>query len=193
MNTLDTLKPSQIKLLNIKNLKKGNVLFYENDKCESIGIVVTGQVSIVSYLADGKEIIYNTLKENEIFGNNLVFSTDPYYKGNIIVDIDSKIAIIKKDDLLKLLESNQSFLEEYLKVQSNFTKSLNNRIKLLSIDSAEERFYFYMHEHKNVIKYVSISNLAKQLYLKRETLSRLISKLEKQKKINKKDKYITLI
>ena len=193
MNILDTLKPSQIKLLNIKNLKKGNVLFYENDKCESIGIVVTGQVSIVSYLADGKEIIYNTLKENEIFGNNLVFSTDPYYKGNIIIDIDSKIAIIKKNDLLKLLESNQSFLEEYLKVQSNFTKSLNNRIKLLSIDSAEERFYFYMHEHKNVIKYVSISNLAKQLYLKRETLSRLISKLEKQKKINKKDKYITLI
>lgn len=193
MNILDTLKPSQIKLLNIKNLKKGNVLFYENDKCESIGIVVSGQVSIVSYLADGKEIVYNTLKENEIFGNNLVFSTDPYYKGNIIVDIDSKIAIIKKDDLLKLLESNQSFLEEYLKVQSNFTKSLNNRIKLLSIDSAEERFYFYMHEHKNVIEYVSISDLAKQLYLKRETLSRLISKLEKQKKINKKDKYITLI
>ena len=193
MNILDTLKPSQIKLLNIKNLKKGNVLFYENDKCESIGIVVSGQVSIVSYLADGKEIIYNTLKENEIFGNNLIFSTDPYYKGNIIVDIDSKIAIIKKDDLLKLLESNQSFLEEYLKVQSNFTKSLNNRIKLLSIDSAEERFYFYMHEHKNVIKYVSISDLAKQLYLKRETLSRLISKLEKQKKINKKDKYITLV
>ena len=193
MNILDTLKPSQTKLLKIRNLKKGNVLFYENDKCESIGVIIKGQVSIVSYLADGNEIVYNVLKKNEIFGNNLIFSTEPYYKGNIIVDKDSKIAIIKKKDLIKLLTSNSVFLEEYLKIQSNFTKFLNNRIKLLSIDSAEERFYYYMHENKNSIEYNSISDLAKQLYLKRETLSRLISRLEKQRKIKKVNKTIKLL
>lgn len=193
MNILSTLKSSQIKLINTKSYKKGTVLFRENDKCESIGIIIKGHISIVSYLIDGNEIIYNTLKENDIFGNNLIFSSHPYYKGNIIVDKDSEIAIIKKEELINLLSKNTGFLIEYLKIQSNFGKSLNNKIKLLSIDSAEERFYFYMHEHNNVIEYQSISDLAKQIYLKRETLSRLISKLVKQKKIKKESKYITLL
>ena len=193
MKILDTLKPAQQKLLNMRSLKKGTVLFHENDKCESIGIVINGQISIVSYLIDGKEIVYNQITNNGIFGNNLVFSSEPYYKGNIIVDVDSEIAFINKKDLVKLLSDNDLFLTEYLKIQSDFGKTLNNKIKLLSIDSAEERFYFYMHEHSNAIKYSSISDLAKKLYLKRETLSRLISKLLKQKKIKKDKEYITLL
>lgn len=193
MKILDTLKPAQQKLLNMRPLKKGTVLFHENDKCESIGIVINGQISIVSYLIDGKEIVYNQITNNGIFGNNLVFSSEPYYKGNIIVDVDSEIAFINKKDLVKLLSDNDLFLTEYLKIQSDFGKTLNNKIKLLSIDSAEERFYFYMHEHSNAIKYSSISDLAKKLYLKRETLSRLISKLLKQKKIKKDKEYITLL
>lgn len=193
MKILDTLKPAQQKLLNMRSLKKGTVLFHENDKCESIGIVINGQISIVSYLIDGKEIVYNQITNNGIFGNNLVFSSEPYYKGNIIVDIDSEIAFINKKDLVKLLSDNDLFLTEYLKIQSDFGKTLNNKIKLLSIDSAEERFYFYMHEHSNAIKYSSISDLAKKLYLKRETLSRLISKLVKQKKIKKDKESITLL
>lgn len=193
MKILDTLKPAQQKLLNMRFLKKGTVLFHENDKCESIGIVINGQISIVSYLIDGKEIVYNQITNNGIFGNNLVFSSEPYYKGNIIVDVDSEIAFINKKDLVKLLSDNDLFLTEYLKIQSDFGKTLNNKIKLLSIDSAEERFYFYMHEHSNAIKYSSISDLAKKLYLKRETLSRLISKLLKQKKIKKDKEYITLL
>lgn len=193
MKILDTLKPTQQKLLNMRSLKKGTVLFHENDKCESIGIVINGQISIVSYLIDGKEIVYNQITNNGIFGNNLLFSSEPYYKGNIIVDIDSEIAFINKKDLVKLLSDNDLFLTEYLKIQSDFGKTLNNKIKLLSIDSAEERFYFYMHEHSNAIKYSSISDLAKKLYLKRETLSRLISKLVKQKKIKKDKESITLL
>ena len=193
MKILDTLKPAQQKLLNMRSLKKGTVLFHESDKCESIGIVINGQISIVSYLIDGKEIVYNQITNNGIFGNNLLFSSEPYYKGNIIIDVDSEIAFINKKDLVKLLSDNDLFLTEYLKIQSDFGKTLNNKIKLLSIDSAEERFYFYMHEHSNAIKYSSISDLAKKLYLKRETLSRLISKLLKQKKIKKDKEYITLL
>lgn len=187
MNILDTLKPSQMKLLKIKHLEKGEVLFRENDKCNCIGIVIYGQISIVTYLDDGNEIVFNTLKENGVFGNNLIFSSSPYYKGNIITNVSSKIALIQKKDLMVLLKTNEAFMIEYLNIQSDFTKILNNKIKLLSIDSAEERLMFYMHENANEIEYNSISSLAKQLFLQRETLSRLLSRLEKQNRIIKKD------
>ena len=192
MNILDTLKPSQLKHIEIKNLKKDSVLFYENALCKSIGIVLEGEVSIVSYLEDGNEIVFNTIEKDGVFGNNLIFSSSPYYKGNIIINEDSRIAFIEKNELIILLKSNESFMIEYLKIHSNFTKALNDKIKLLSISSAEERFYFFLHENRNEIKYKSITSLAKELYLERETLSRLLSKLIKEHKIVKKDRIIKL-
>lgn len=193
MNIIDYLAPAQKKKLKYIKPSKGTTLFLENDKCSSIGIVINGQVSIVSYLNDGKEIIYNVLKENEIFGNNLIFSSDPYYKGNIITNEDSLIAMVSKKHLCEILSSNNKFMIEYLRISSDFTKKLNNNIKLLSIDSVEERFLFYLHEHQNKIEYSSISSLASLIYVERETLSRLISKLLKQNRIIKKDKTIELL
>ena len=193
MNIIDYLAPAQKKKLKYIKPSKGTTLFLENDKCSSIGIVINGQVSIVSYLNDGKEIIYNVLKENEIFGNNLIFSSDPYYKGNIITNEDSLIAMVSKKLLCEILSNNNKFMIEYLRISSDFAKKLNNNIKLLSIDNVEERFLFYLHEHQNKIEYSSISSLASLIYVERETLSRLISKLLKQNKIIKKDKTIELL
>ncbi len=193
MNIIEKLNSSERKLLRERKLSKGETLFYEDERCECIGIIVSGSVQIVSYLPDGKQIIYNSLKEGEIFGNNLIFSSEPFYKGNIIAVEETTVGLLERDDLLKILEGNKDFMVEYLKIQSNFSKELNNRIKLLSLESAEERFLYYMHTHKNRIAYRSVSDLARQLYLERETLSRLLSRFLKEKRIIRDDKTITLI
>jgi len=44
---------------------------------------------------------------------------------------------------------------------------------------------YYLRKNNNVIKYDSITSLANNLYLTRETTSRLISKLVKDKVITK--------
>ena len=193
MNIINTLNKAQSKLLKIHCYKKDRIIFHQGDKCTEIGIIITGEVSIVSYLIDGSEIVYNSLKQDEIFGNNLIFSTSPYHKGNIIANKDCQIAYIKKSDLLKILQNNESFLLEYLKLQSDFTKKLNDNIKLLSIPSAEERFYYYMNTHSNIVEYDSISRLCKNIYLKRETLSRLLSKLVKNGVVKRESNYIMLV
>ena len=193
MNIVEKLNDRERKLLRERKLSRGETLFHEDEPCTSIGIILSGSVQIVSYLPDGNEIIYNSLKEGEIFGNNLVFSSEPYYKGNITAVEDTRIGLLEKEDLLSILETNKDFLLEYLRIQSNFSKELNNRIRLLSLESAEERFLYYMHIHKNTIVFRSISDLAKQLYLKRETLSRLISRFVKEKRIIRDDKTITLL
>ena len=193
MNIIEKLNSGERKLLRERKLSRGETLFYEDERCECIGIIVSGSVQIVSFLPDGKQIIYNSLREGEIFGNNLVFSSEPFYKGNIIATQETTVDLLEKDDLLKILEGNKDFMVEYLKIQSNFSKELNNRIKLLSLDSAEERFLYYMHTHRNQITFRSVSDLAGQLYLERETLSRLLSRFEKEKRIIRDDKIITLI
>ena len=185
------IKNSGVKYLEL-DVKNRETLFFEGDECRKIGIVISGRLSIVSYYSDGKEVIYNILEKGKMFGNNLIFSSEPFYRGDVVADEESKVLLIDKEEFLKAISSNQEILELFLREQSDFSKSLNLKIKLLTIDSAKERLLYYLTINKNVITYKSITKLAKTLYLSREAVSRTIYKLEKEGLIEIKDKRITL-
>ena len=173
-------------------VKKGESLFLEDDLCAQIGIVIKGEIRIISYLKDGKEIVYNVLDEGGVFGNNLIFSSNPSFRGDVIAYKDSAVYLINKETLIELLQTNEEFLIAYLNLQSDFGKSLNLKIKLLTFNNAEDRFMYYMQINKNQIRYKTISDLAKTLFLSREVLSRLIHKLEKNGQIKISDKTIKI-
>lgn len=185
------IKNSGVKYLEL-DVKNKETLFFEGDECQKIGIVISGRLSIVSYYSDGKEVIYNILEKWKMFGNNLIFSSEPFYRGDVVADEESKVLLIDKEEFLKAISSSQEILELFLREQSDFSKSLNLKIKLLTIDSAKERILYYLTINKNVITYKSITKLAKTLYLSREVVSRTIYKLEKEGLIEIKDKRITL-
>lgn len=193
MNILSLLNEKQLSKVKYLDIKKGQILFKEDDVCKYIVVVVSGSFSISSFSYSGKEIIYNKINKDEVFGNNLLFSLEPRYRGDVIADIDSRIALIDKKTLLSFFHENEVFLEKYLTLTSEFSKRLNAKIKLLSLDTAEEKLFYYLYMHNGNIKYTSITTLAKELNMERETLSRLISKLEKSKKISKKNHSIRVI
>lgn len=193
MNILSLLNEKQLNKVKYLDIKKGQILFKEDEVCKYIVVVVSGSFSISSFSYSGKEIIYNKINKDEVFGNNLLFSLEPRYRGDVITDIDSRIALIDKKTLLSFFHENEVFLEKYLTLTSEFSKRLNAKIKLLSLDTAEEKLFYYLYMHNGNIKYTSITTLAKELNMERETLSRLISKLEKSKKISKKNHSIRVI
>lgn len=193
MNIIALLNEKEKERLIFKELRKGETLFYENDCCGEIGIVKYGKLLITSYPENGNPIIYNRLKEDDMFGNNLLFSSQPFYKGDVIAESDSGIILIKKDVLIGFLEENTDFLLTYLQIQADSGKRLHSRIRLLSIDSAQERFITYLRENGNKITYSSVSDLADDLFIRRETLSRLLSKLIKNKVVIKDGKTVRLL
>ena len=184
-NILQTLSKSEQQFLEVKSLNRGEFLFREGQLCNQVAIVVSGQVKISSMSYSGSEVVFNVLEKDEMFGNNLIFSDNPTYKGDVIALKDSVIVLIKKENLEYLLQCNREFLLVYLNIQSNFGKKLNSTIKMLSFSSAEERFLFYLHENKGEISYHTITELADILHLKRETLSRVLTKLEKENAIKR--------
>ena len=179
-NILSLLTKEERTLLQVKTVNKGEVLFREGELCLEVSIVVSGQVKISSMHYSGSEVIFNVLENGEMFGNNLVFSDNPTYKGDVIALKDSTIVTINRTNLEEILQGNKEFLISYLNIQSNFGKKLNSTIKMLSFSSAEERFLFYLKENADEIKFESVTDLADILHLKRETLSRLLTKLEKE-------------
>ena len=193
MNIIALLNEKEKERLIYKELRKGETLFYENDCCGEIGIVKYGKLLITSYPENGNPIIYNRLKEDDMFGNNLLFSSQPFYKGDVIAESDSGIILIKKDVLIGFLEENTDFLLAYLQIQADSGKRLHSRIRLLSIDSAQERFITYLRENGNRITFNSVSDLADDLFIRRETLSRLLSRLMKNKVVIKDGKSVRLL
>jgi len=190
---LQVLNKKEHKLVNGYQVAKNSVIAHEGDTCESIGVIVSGKVDIVSYSFQGKELILNSLKAGEIFGNNLIFSSEPIYKGDVIAKEKCVIAFINKENLLFLLQNNRDFLELYLKAQSDFGKSLNARIQLLSFTNAEERLQYFASKNDNVIVFKNVTTLAAQIGIQRETLSRLLTSLVKRHLIKKEKGKITFV
>ena len=189
-NILSLLSKEEQSLLEVKSVVKGAYLHREGELCSKVSIVVSGGVKIASMHYSGSEVIFNILEKGDILGINLIFSDEPVYKGDVVAIKDSTIVSISKENLTKLLQCNKEFLVAYLNVQSNFGKKLNSTIKMLSMSSAEDRLLFYLHENKDEINYHTITDLADILNLKRETLSRLLTKLEKENIIRRSPHHI---
>ena len=190
---LNVLSKKEHKLVQGYQVAKNSIVYHEGDLCENIGIVVSGKIDIVSYSFEGKEQIINTLKAGEIFGNNLLFSSEPIYRGDVIAKEKSVIAFINKENLIFLLQNNQEFLTLYLKAQSDKAKALTARIQLLSFTNAEERLFYYASKNDGVITFKNVTTLAATIGVQRETLSRLLTSLIKRHLIKKEKGKITVL
>ena len=190
---LQVLTKKEHKLVKGYQVTKNSVINHEGDLCENVGVIISGKVDIVSYSFQGKEQILNSLKAGDVFGNNLIFSSEPIYRGDVIAKEKCVIAFINKENLIYLLQNNQEFLTLYLKAQSDFGKSLNARIQLLSFTNAEERLVYYASKNDNVIVFKNVTTLAAQIGIQRETLSRLLTSLVKRHLIKKEKGKITFL
>ena len=190
---LQVLSKKEHKLVNGYQVTKNSVIAHEGDLCENVGIIVSGKVDIISYAFKGKEMLLNSLKAGDVFGNNLIFSSDPVYRGDIVAKEKCVIAFINKENLVYLLQNNQEFLTLYLQVQSDFGKSLNARIQLLSFTNAEERLFYYASKNENVIVFKNVTALAQTMGIQRQTLSRLLTSLVKRHLIKKEKGKITFL
>lgn len=174
-----------------KSFNKNEIIFNENEICDTISIVLDGEVKISSFTYNGNEIIFNRLKSNNMFGQSLLFSSLPYYKGKVIASKKSIIAFIKKDKLIKLLNSNNLY-ESFLNLISDDILSSKEEIRMLSFSNITDRLLYLLHIHKE-IKYKSITELSFRLKVSREALSKCISKLVLRQIITNEGKCIKLI
>ena len=190
---LNVLTKKEHQLVKGYQIAKGNIIYHEGDVCENIGIVISGKIDIVSYSFEGKEQLINTLKAGEIFGNNLLFSSEPLYRGDVVAKEKSVVAFINKENLVFLLQNNAEFLNQYLKAQSDKAKALTARIQLLSFTNAEERLFYYASKNDGVINFKNVTSLAATIGVQRETLSRLLTNLIERHLIKKEKGKITVI
>ncbi len=190
-----TLDEKEKKLFHLRSFEENDILFHQHDRCEEVDILIAGDLMMCTYDDDGHEDVFNVIGPNSIFGNNLVFSSNPYYLSHIIALSAGSYLRISKTDLLLLLKSNHAFFLNYMQIIADKTINLTQRLKVISIQNGTKRLLAYLElkgSAQDGYYLKSVTKLAKEISLPRETTSRIISKLVKEGKIIKSHKYLKI-
>lgn len=165
-------------LYNISNYKKDDVIAIEEDDCKSLGIILSGSVEIHKPFPSGKIVTINNFQAGNVFGEALVFSGTHKYPATIISSTDSEIMYISKDDIIKLMRSDDRVLNNFVSVLSNRILMLNDRITNLSYDSVRKKIAniilveYNKQKNKDLILPFCRKKMAELLNIPRPSLSR---------------------
>lgn len=198
-NLTDVLTKEEIdKYFILKDYNSSSIIFNEGEKCYGISFVSSGQVLIVTSTYNEKEEIINVVNENEMFGDVLCFSTNPFYLGNVIAKKKTKILYLPIDNFYKISFINQNFLKYILNEISNKTLVIKNETKLLCHKNIKDRIIYYLNSQSKKfqskeIQIGSVEKLANILSLPRPSVSRELSKLEKDNLIIKEKNVIKIL
>lgn len=178
---LSTLRENEKHLISQYNYHKNEIIHFIDDSCNTIDIIIKGEVSMTKYDINGNEVVFNYLRCPNIYGNNLIFATSNSYLGNVVATTETRICQISKNNLQYLLSNNINFLNAYLNIIADKSLELSQKLQIMSIQNVDKRVlsFLKMQFKKNNGVYLikSITNFAKELSLPRETVSRAIKRL----------------
>lgn len=196
INFYNDLLDSEKKYFKIVEYNAFDVIFNERDVCNHLGIVLKGEVLISTITYNEKEEVINTIKEHDVFGDILLFASNNIYLGDVIAIKKSIVALITKDNLLKLLTQRKELLTKYLCHLSNKSLNIKLQSKLLSHKNIEDRIMYFLSTVKNkdnIYEYKSITDIANKLSLPRPSVSRSMTILENKGLIKKEKKKIYIL
>lgn len=166
-----------------KEAKKNEIIFSEGDDIDSVLVLDTGKIKINSYSSDGKEYIFDILVSEDVYGENLLFGKKKY-NVNLVAITDIKYYLIPFKSIEKMLFE---YPEMSLKIIEILSKRLDNSLELNEIlfeDDALLKVAGYLiyrskRLNSNVIE-LSREEIASNINLRRETVSRKLSELKDQ-------------
>ncbi|MCH5171630.1 MAG: Crp/Fnr family transcriptional regulator [Erysipelotrichales bacterium] len=193
ISVLTNEERSKVQYLEFKN---GEIIHFGGSTCTSVDILLKGEIIMSNLDVDGNEQVFNYLRAPQIYGNNLIFASNKVYLGDILANSDVAIYRIYESDLLSLISSNRQFLKLYLNVIADKSVELSKRLRVMSVQNVTRRLLLFIDmkskENSGSYHIKSITNLAKELSLPRETVSRVINSLVKEEKIIYENKCLTI-
>lgn len=175
--------------------KSKEIIFKEGSPCKYVCFILDGEVEISTLSYNGSQEVISLVGKNEFFGQYILFQPNSKYLGDVQAKGPVKLIKISKASLLEYLSKDKELLEAYIAIISNESFNIKQQVKLLSHKNALDRVIFYLDliSKNNICIIDSVSSLAKEVNLPRETVSRILSKLEKEKYLIKEKNIIHIL
>ena len=154
------------------------ILALEGDICNSLGIVIEGELEVQKHYASGKVVTLAKLNKGKTFGEAIAFSETNIYPATIVASKGSIILYISKKDIISMCSSYPKVLNNFMQLLSSKILLLNRKIKELSFETLREKISSYLLSQYEIQKNLNLTlpmsrkDLAQHLGVQRPSLSR---------------------
>lgn len=167
----------------IKDYEKSSIIYLQNEKCESLDVILKGVITIQKIDQDGKILTINDFLCGEVLGENLLFSASSNYPMTVTAKTDCTLLHLENSLVLKLCQKSECFLKSFLMSLSGKTLILSNKIKSLTMKTIRQYiiefllFEYYSQKSTKIRLTMSKKDLAEKLGIQRSSLSRELNKM----------------
>ncbi|MEM8641601.1 MAG: Crp/Fnr family transcriptional regulator [Cyanobacteria bacterium P01_G01_bin.54] len=169
------------------------VILLENDWGGSVYFIVDGWVKIRTYNLDGKEVTLNIIGKGEVFGEMAALDEVPR-STDVITLTTTKISSIPAQDFVDLINTEPLAGLRLAQLMGTRLRQVNRRLRLREADSmsrvADTILFLAEGQGKRSEEGIEIPNLPHRELsslsgLARETVTRVLTKLEKKNLIRR--------
>jgi CRP/FNR family transcriptional regulator, dissimilatory nitrate respiration regulator len=178
-----------------QTLSIGDVLFHRNEESQAIYAIKSGQVRLLHYTESGQSISHYVVYAGELCAEIALFLDA--YTCSAVVEEPTQVLAFPKQAFLNALQQNPDFAIAFMMQLSYRLHTTKVMVELRSIRSAQERVLHYLRlitppELNTVILKQPLKNIASDLGISPEVLSRTLTQLTTDGAIARKKRRITL-
>lgn len=175
------------------DFEDGDTILSQKESSCTAGIFLAGE-AVATTADDSKNALLRFFEAGDFFGIANLF-TDETYVSSIRAKKKCRVFFFTEEALRELLESDKTFLYNYLKFLSSRICYLNRKIRYLTAGSAERRLALYLSSfQKDTVELdASLSSLSELLDIGRASLYRAFDTLIADGYIKKNGRTIQLL
>lgn len=171
----------------VKNFKKGNYIYQENEVIHSLGVILTGHVYMVKEDVWGEETILVRMGKGDLFGENFACSPNPASTVTFYAPQAAEVLFIPYERLLRHAGNRNVllFITNLISMMTYKSQNLMRKINVVSRKSLREKIQCFLSleaEKTGTLDFTilfSREEMAEYVCANRSALSRELKPMEK--------------
>ncbi len=127
-----------------RSFKKGDWVARQGDALSSLYLLSKGRVKTEMITESGTILEVETLSAPTPLASAFLFAENNRFPVDVIALEECEIILIPKSAVMRLLATNEHFLQSYMAFNANRTQFLSERLQLLSIKTIKGKLAYYI-------------------------------------------------
>lgn len=183
------------KLLKPYNVLKGTIMHYQGTPCSDSLLLVNGEIRFYTQEeSSSDEVTLYKLRAGEQCLSQLmsnVYNTDII--PSVVAETDIEAYIVNREDIEKFITKVPSYQAYMVSLYANKIAEITTVVQNVKFKKLDERIMEYLKAQKQSKIIITHEELAQEMDTSRSVVSRVLKKLEIQKKLHLYRGYIEII
>ena len=172
----------------IKKYSPDESIAFRGDEVKGLYIILKGTLTTEMLTEEGNVIKIEELGSSDVIASAFIFGKKNSFPVDLIAKDDAEILFVERKEFLKILFSKEKILENFLNEVSNKTQLLTSKIwNSFNNKTIKKKFCDYVKKNQknNLFSIQNLGALAEYFGVERPSLSRVLSDLVKDEKLER--------